>query len=120
MAVRRRTSVAGRGYPPGAVPHQPVEGLVNSTTHPSGVGRRRPTSARTTRVIAIKGERLISGGPFRFLPHPNYTIVAIELAALPLTFGLYLTAGLFTVLNALVILGIRLPVERRALQWSQE
>ena len=74
----------------------------------------------TTRVLVIKGETLVSAGPFRWLPHPNYTIVAIEIFALPLVFNLFFTSILFSVLNAIVLLAIRLPVERKALRWVKE
>ena len=73
----------------------------------------------TTRVIVIPGEKLIRSGPFQFFSHPNYVAVAIELFALPLIFGLYYTCLVFTVLNALVLLLIRVPCERNALAWSQ-
>jgi methyltransferase len=67
-----------------------------------------------TRVLVVPGAKLIATGPFRFLKHPNYLIVALELALVPLTFGLYLTALLATVANALVM-SVRIPVENRAL-----
>jgi methyltransferase len=74
----------------------------------------------TTRVIAVPGEKLVREGPFLFLPHPNYMIVAVELLTLPLIFGLYTTAIVFTALNAVVLLAIRLPIERASLRWSQQ
>ncbi len=64
----------------------------------------------TTRIIVLPGEPLVRRGPYRFLSHPNYVVVAIELAALPLAFGLVGFAALFTVLNALV-LAIRIRAE---------
>lgn len=67
-----------------------------------------------TRVLVVPGARLVREGPFRFLKHPNYLIVTLELALAPLTFGLYLTAALVTALNALVM-AVRIPVEERAL-----
>lgn len=72
----------------------------------------------TTRIIARKGEELVMRGPFRFLRHPNYTVVAIELLSLPLAFGLEFTAVTFSLLNALVLLGIRIPAEEKALRWA--
>jgi methyltransferase len=74
----------------------------------------------TTRVLVIKGEQLVARGPYRYLSHPNYVVVALEIAVLPLAFGLYCTAAAFTVLNALMLLKVRIPVERKALDWSQE
>ncbi|MQT11818.1 isoprenylcysteine carboxyl methyltransferase family protein [Segnochrobactrum spirostomi] len=69
----------------------------------------------TTRIIVLPGEPLVRRGPYRFLSHPNYVVVAIELAALPLAFGLVGFAALFTVLNALV-LAIRIRAENAALK----
>jgi methyltransferase len=73
----------------------------------------------TTRIIVLPGQPLVSAGPYRFLPHPNYAIVAGEIAVLPLTLGLPLLAGVFTVLNA-AVLAIRISAENRALAASRE
>ena len=73
----------------------------------------------TTRIIVLPGQPLVSGGPYRFLSHPNYAIVAGEIAVLPLTLGLPLLAGVFTVLNA-AVLAIRISAENRALAASAE
>jgi methyltransferase len=73
----------------------------------------------TTRIIVLPGQPLVSAGPYRFLSHPNYAIVAGEIAVLPLTLGLPLLAGVFTVLNA-AVLAIRISAENRALGASAE
>jgi methyltransferase len=73
----------------------------------------------TTRIIVLPGQPLVSAGPYRFLSHPNYAIVAGEIAVLPLTLGLPLLAGVFTVLNAAVLV-IRISAENRALATSAE
>jgi methyltransferase len=73
----------------------------------------------TTRIIVLPGQPLVSAGPYRFLPHPNYAIVAGEIAVLPLALGLPLLAGVFTVLNA-AVLAIRVSAENRALGASRE
>jgi methyltransferase len=73
----------------------------------------------TTRIIVLPGQPLVSAGPYRFLPHPNYAIVAGEIAVLPLALGLPLLAGMFTVLNA-AILAVRISAENRALAASRE
>jgi methyltransferase len=73
----------------------------------------------TTRVIVIPGEKLIRSGPFQFFAHPNYVAVAVELFVLPLIFGLFVTCIVFSLLNAIVLLFIRIPSERAALEWSQ-
>lgn len=68
----------------------------------------------TTRVIVVPGAPLVRRGPYRFMRHPNYAIVAAEIFVLPMAFGLTVYAIVFSVLNALV-LAIRLLVEERAL-----
>jgi methyltransferase len=68
----------------------------------------------TTRIIVLPGEPLVRRGPYRFIPHPNYLLVAAEIAVLPLVLGLGWWALLFSVLNALV-LWVRIRAEGRAL-----
>lgn len=67
-----------------------------------------------TRVIVIPGAHRITGGPYRFMPHPNYVAVIVEGVALPLVHTAWLTAGVFTILNAL-LLRTRIRVENAAL-----
>lgn len=71
----------------------------------------------TTRIIVLPGESLVSAGPYRFLAHPNYAVVAGEIAVLPLVLGLPLAAILFTALNS-AVLAIRIRAENRALDGS--
>ena len=68
----------------------------------------------TTRIIAVPGETLVKKGPYRFIPHPNYAVVAGEIFVLPLVFGLWAYALAFSALNA-AVLWIRIRAERRAL-----
>jgi len=70
-----------------------------------------------TRVIVVPGLPLLATGPYRWrrLRHPNYLVVAIEGIALPLVHTAWITALLFTVLNAVLLLGFRIPAEDRAL-----
>jgi methyltransferase len=68
----------------------------------------------TTRIIVLPGEKLIAAGPYRFLSHPNYAVVAGEIAVLPLVLHLPVVAVVFTILNA-VVLTLRIRVETRAL-----
>jgi len=68
----------------------------------------------TTRVICLPGAPVVTAGPFRFLRHPNYLAVIIEIIALPLIHGAWLTAGVFTTLNG-VLLRTRVRVEEQAL-----
>lgn len=67
-----------------------------------------------TRVIVVPGLDRISGGPFRYMRHPNYVAVVLEGAALPLIHGAWVTALVFSVLNAYV-LTVRIRCEDAAL-----
>ncbi|MEW9553049.1 isoprenylcysteine carboxyl methyltransferase family protein [Nonomuraea sp. NPDC050783] len=67
-----------------------------------------------TRVVVVPGLPLVSGGPYRWVRHPNYVAVVAEGLALPLVHTAWLTALLFTAANA-VLLTIRITVEDRAL-----
>jgi methyltransferase len=69
----------------------------------------------TTRIIVIPGAPLIKAGPYRFMHHPNYAIVAGEIFTLPMAFGLTAFAVVFSLLNA-GILAIRIRAENRALR----
>jgi methyltransferase len=68
----------------------------------------------TTRIIVVPGETLVRRGPYRFINHPNYAVVAAEIAVLPLVFGLWKVALLFSLLNA-AILAVRIREENQAL-----
>jgi methyltransferase len=68
----------------------------------------------TTRVIVPPGAAAVRRGPYRWLGHPNYLVVALELAVLPLAFGAWAVAIVFTALNAL-LLRTRIGVENAAL-----
>ena len=67
-----------------------------------------------TRVIVIPGAERVTGGPYRFLPHPNYVAVIAEGIALPLVHTAWITALVFTILNA-ALLRTRIHVENAAL-----
>ena len=71
-----------------------------------------------TRVIVVPGTTRVTRGPYRFpwLRHPNYWIVAVEGIALPLVHSAWITAIAFTVLNAILLLGFRIPAENKALE----
>jgi methyltransferase len=75
----------------------------------ASIGRRW-----TTRIIVVPGETLVRKGPYRFIGHPNYAVVAGEIAVLPLVFGLSAYAAVFTVLNAFM-LWLRIRTEDAAL-----
>jgi methyltransferase len=72
----------------------------------------------TTRIVVLPGAPLVTEGPFRFVSHPNYLIVVGEIAVLPLVFGLWEVALIFSLLNA-AVLAIRIRAEERALRLSQ-
>lgn len=67
-----------------------------------------------TRVIVVPGANRVTGGPYRLIPHPNYVAVVLEGIALPLMHSAWITALVFTVLNA-ELLRTRIKVENDAL-----
>jgi methyltransferase len=69
----------------------------------------------TTRILVVPGETLVRRGPYRFLPHPNYLVVAAEIATLPLALGRPRYALAFSLLNA-AVLSVRIGAEERALR----
>ena len=68
----------------------------------------------TTRIIVLPGEPLITSGPYRYIAHPNYAVVAAEIAILPLALHLPVTALIFTLLNGTALF-IRIRAESRVL-----
>lgn len=70
----------------------------------------------STRVIVVPGMSAVRAGPYRWFRHPNYVAVAVEGAALPLVYTGSITAIAFTALNAVLLLGFRVPAENRALR----
>ncbi|AHY46233.1 hypothetical protein RradSPS_0950 [Rubrobacter radiotolerans] len=69
----------------------------------------------TTRVLVPPDEPPVQRGPYRYLRHPNYVAVVTELAALPLVFGAFWTALIFSILNA-ALLYVRIRREEDALR----
>ena len=67
------------------------------------------------RVLVVPGGKLVRSGPYRYVPHPNYVVVAVEVLTLPLIFGAWTTALVFSLLNA-VFLHVRVRTENRALK----
>lgn len=67
-----------------------------------------------TRVVVVPGAGRVTGGPYRFLSHPNYVAVVAEGIALPLVHTAWITALVFTILNA-ALLWVRISVENKAL-----
>ena len=68
-----------------------------------------------TKIIILPGANVVTKGPYKYLRHPNYLVVSMEIALLPLMFEAYFTAICFTILNAMM-LSIRIPTEERALK----
>jgi methyltransferase len=67
-----------------------------------------------TRIIVLPNSTPVTGGPFRFLRHPNYLAVAIEMVAVPSIGGAWITAVFFSLGNAILMI-LRIPAEERAL-----
>ena len=67
-----------------------------------------------TRILVVPGTTLVRRGPYRYFPHPNYVVVAVEVASFPLIFGAWITALVFSTLNA-ALLFLRIREENRAL-----
>lgn len=68
----------------------------------------------TTRIVTLPGAPLVRKGPYRFIRHPNYVVVAAEVAVAPLIFGAWGIALVFSVLNA-AVLWLRIRAEEAAL-----
>ena len=80
----------------------------------SSLGRRW-----TTRVIVLRGAAPVARGPYRWLKHPNYLIVALEIAVVPLALGLPMFALVFSMANA-ALLVYRIRIENEALAWAAQ
>lgn len=68
-----------------------------------------------TKIMILPGANVVTKGPYKYIRHPNYLVVCLEIAILPLLFQAYFTAICFTILN-LLILFVRIPLEERALK----
>jgi methyltransferase len=100
--------------PPDAAPSWPLLGVfallqAGRLWVIASLGRRW-----STRIMVLPGARLVEAGPYRFLRHPNYAIVAAEIAILPLAFGAVAIALIFSAANLALILR-RIAIENRAL-----
>jgi methyltransferase len=67
-----------------------------------------------TRILVVPGAKPVRRGPYRYLSHPNYVAVVVEILTFPLIFGAWITALVFTALNA-AVLSVRIREEDRAL-----
>ena len=79
----------------------------------ASIGRRW-----TTRILSVPGETLVARGPYRFMKHPNYALVLLEVPLLPLALGLAWFAVFYGVLN-IAMLAWRISVEEAALKASR-
>jgi methyltransferase len=100
--------------PPDAAPSWPLLGIfavlqLGRLWVIATLGRRW-----TTRIIVLPGATLVEAGPYRFLRHPNYAIVAAEIAILPLAFGVVAIALVFSAIN-LALIARRIAIEENAL-----
>ena len=68
-----------------------------------------------TKIIILPGANVVVKGPYSYIRHPNYLVVCLEIAVLPLMFQAYVTAICFTILNS-IMLSVRIPVEEKALK----
>lgn len=68
-----------------------------------------------TKIIVVPKAKVVRKGPYKFIRHPNYLIVMIEIFALPLIFQAYFTLVLFTILN-FIMLTYRIRIEEQALR----
>lgn len=68
-----------------------------------------------TKILVLPDAPLIVRGPYKYVKHPNYIIVAVEILVLSLLFNGYLTAIFFTILN-IWMMSVRIPAEERALK----
>ncbi|MGM0845451.1 MAG: isoprenylcysteine carboxyl methyltransferase family protein [Bacillota bacterium] len=68
-----------------------------------------------TKIIVLPQADVVAKGPYKFIKHPNYFIVTVELIVIPLMFNAYWTLFIFALLNQF-ILAVRIPIEERALE----
>jgi methyltransferase len=73
----------------------------------------------TTRILVLPGEPVVHGGPYRWLRHPNYVAVVLEVAALPLVHTAWWSAIVFSVANVF-LLRLRIRKEEEALAASSD
>lgn len=68
----------------------------------------------TTRIVTLPDAPLVRRGPYRWVRHPNYLVVTAEIAVLPLAFGAWWLALVFSLANA-ALLAVRIRIEDKAL-----
>jgi methyltransferase len=73
-----------------------------------------------TKIVVFDDQPLVRRGPYRFVGHPNYLAVAVELVCVPLIFDAWITAAACTLLNAALLLGLRIPAEVAAIREASQ
>jgi methyltransferase len=68
----------------------------------------------TLPLITLPGVAAVNSGVYRFLRHPNWLGVILEIAALPLIHSAYITAVVFSAINAVLMVS-RVQQEETAL-----
>src|SRR5699024_444785 len=68
-----------------------------------------------TKIIILPDRTLVKKGPYKYIAHPNYIIVGVELCVIPLLFGTFVTALIFPLIHIL-LLTVRIPIENKALK----
>ncbi len=73
-----------------------------------------------TRIVILPSGDRVATGPYKYLKHPNYIVVALELFVAPMIFGCWITALISSLVNAGLLLWVRIPAEERALKEYQK
>ncbi|ADM38199.1 isoprenylcysteine carboxyl methyltransferase family protein [Bacillus spizizenii ATCC 6633 = JCM 2499] len=68
-----------------------------------------------TKILVVPGAELVKKGPYKWMKHPNYTVVILEILLIPLLYQAYVTMCLFSIVNA-VLLTVRIRTEDKALE----
>ena len=68
-----------------------------------------------TKILVLPNHKLVNTGPYKYLRHPNYIAVIVEIAVIPLIFSCYITAVIFSLIN-LILLRRRIKIEEDALK----
>ncbi|MBY4604294.1 MULTISPECIES: isoprenylcysteine carboxyl methyltransferase family protein [Bacillus] len=68
-----------------------------------------------TKILVVPGAELVKKGPYKWIKHPNYTVVILEILLIPLLYQAYVTMCLFSLVNA-VLLTVRIRTEDKALE----
>jgi methyltransferase len=70
----------------------------------------------STRIIVVPEHKISVKGPYRYLRHPNYLVVMVEIFVFPIIFGAYITSISLSIVNTFILLLLRIPLEELALE----